>query len=200
MTVPVTKADASPAEVQPGPRGFPLRDVYRGLRLVIFDVDGVLTDGRVALGQDGAESKFFDIRDGTGFTLLRMAGLETALLSGRFSHSTNARARELQIPPERVCQGVAAKLPAYQDMVRKAGLLDSQIAFVGDDIIDLPVLRKAGLACCPADARPEVLAAAHAIAQAPGGRGAARLLCEHLLKQRLDGTWERILEQYQEGA
>jgi 3-deoxy-D-manno-octulosonate 8-phosphate phosphatase (KDO 8-P phosphatase) len=182
--------------VYPGRRGFLPVEGYRALRLVVFDVDGVLTDGRLHVDGYGIESKTFDVRDGVGMALLRAAGVELAVLSGRTSAAVRHRAEELKIPKSRVVQGVGRKDEALGRLISEAGLNAREVAFVGDDIIDLPALEVAGLACCPGDAAPIVISACHVVSRAHGGRGAVRALCEHILMVRQDGSWERAIETY----
>jgi len=189
-------ADDEDPGVRPGGKGFPPPEVYRAIKLVVFDVDGVLTDGRIVLDAHGVESKFFHVRDGSGMTFLRKADLLLALVTGRSSPVVDVRARELDIPAARVKQGARVKLPVFRELLAETGLAAAQAAFVGDDLIDLPVLEAAGLACCPGDAHPEVRRACHVIATRPGGRGGARQICEHLLKQRADGSWEKAIGRY----
>ncbi len=185
-----------PFSVAVGPRGFPDSAVYRAIRLVIFDVDGVLTDGRIVLDAHGVESKFFDVRDGSGLKLLEKAGLKVALLTGRSSHVVDFRARELRIPQELVKQGAKIKLPVFEAMLKESGVAPEETAFMGDDLIDLPILDQVALACCPQNAHPEVRRVCHVKALANGGRGAARAVCEHILQSRADGSWDRAIATY----
>jgi len=178
-------------EVVAGPRGFPTLEGYRAIKLFVFDVDGVLTDGRIVLDNNGNESKFFHVRDGSGISILQWGGFLTALLSGRDSPLVQFRARELKIPPERVKQGAKVKLPVFHKLLSETGVTAAQTAFFGDDIIDRPVMEVAGIACCPGDAHGEAREASHCVATERGGHGAVRQLIEHLLKSRQDGSWER---------
>ncbi|MGD0091557.1 MAG: HAD hydrolase family protein [Planctomycetota bacterium] len=189
-------ADESNLAVRPGGRGFPPVEAYRAIRMVIFDVDGVLTDGRIILDSNGTESKFFHVRDGSGISFLHKAGLAVALLTGRTSAVVEVRAREMHIPPALVIQGAPIKLPAFKRLLEENRLAAREVAFVGDDIVDLPVLELAGLSCCPADGHADVVQACHVVAGQSGGHGGARAICEHLLKQRADGSWERAIEKY----
>lgn len=189
-------ADEGVLAVRPGGRGFPPVETYRALKMVVFDVDGVLTDGRIILDANGVESKFFHVHDGSGISFLHKADLRVALLTGRTSPVVDARARELRIPPALVKQGAPVKLPAFTRLLEENGLAAREVAFVGDDIVDLPVLELAGLACCPADGHPDVMRVCHAVAQRNGGQGGARAICEHLLKRRADGSWEKAIERY----
>jgi 3-deoxy-D-manno-octulosonate 8-phosphate phosphatase (KDO 8-P phosphatase) len=164
----------------------------RGIRLLLFDVDGVLTDGRILLHADGTESKQYHIRDGTGLVLARRSGLLTGLLSARTSASTTERARQLSIPIVR--QGASNKLIVYEEILAEQGLTDRDVAFMGDDVQDLPVLTRVALSCAPADAVPEVRARVRWISKINGGAGAVRELIELVL--RAQGTWDDLVAAY----
>jgi len=157
----------------------------RAVKVLIFDVDGVLTDGSLFFGDDGQEYKAFNSRDGHGIKMLRDSGVESAILTGRSSQVVLHRARNLGIV--RVVQGAHDKLAAYEAMLAETGLTPKQTAYMGDDLVDLPVLRRCGLACTVADAPEEVLARAHYVARAGAGHGAAREVCELIM--RAQGTW-----------
>ncbi|MCF8031474.1 MAG: phenylphosphate carboxylase subunit delta [Desulfarculaceae bacterium] len=162
------------------------------IKLLVLDIDGVLTDGRVIMDHEGHELKFFDIKDGHGIKLLQLAGFEIAWLSGRASTPNQVRARELGI--DELVEDCKIKLPEFERLVGERGLKPEQAAFMGDDLIDLPPMRAAGLALAPADAWPEVKDAAHWVATLPGGRGAVRQACELLLKAV--GKWEEVTARY----
>jgi 3-deoxy-D-manno-octulosonate 8-phosphate phosphatase (KDO 8-P phosphatase) len=164
----------------------------RGLRLLLFDVDGVMTDGRILLHSDGTESKQFHIRDGTALVWARRAGLLTGLLSARSSASTALRAQQLGIPI--VKQGVEDKLSAYESILAEHGLTDDQVSFMGDDVLDLPVLLRVGLACAPADAAPDVRSRVHWVSALRGGEGAIRELIDLVL--RAQNHWDGLLASY----
>ena len=183
-------------EVIAGARGFPPLEVYRNIKMVVFDVDGVLTDGRIIHDSHGAESKFFNVRDGAGITFLIKADMPVAFLTGRSSSVVDIRAAELNIPPGRVKQGAKVKLPVFMQLLAENGIRPVETAYIGDDIIDIPVLQVAGLTCCPADAYPEVIGECHVVACANSGQGAVRAIIEHFLKSRQDGSWERAIERY----
>ncbi len=157
--------------------------------LVILDVDGVLTDGRLYFGAQGEALKVFDVRDGHGIKLLRQAGIEVAILSSRRSEIVEVRARELGIV--HVLQGEADKCAGFERLLAEMNTTPAQCAFIGDDWPDLPVLTKVGLAAAVADARPEVRRIAHWIAPAEGGRGAVRQLAEFIL--RAQGKFDAAL-------
>lgn len=150
--------------------------------VVVFDVDGVLTDGRLYLGDDGTEFKAFHVRDGHGFKLLREAGVKTAALSGRRSSAVTRRLEELQVDLHR--QGCQHKDQDFADLLRHFGIDGTQAAYLGDDVIDLPAMRMAGLPVAVADAHPTVRAAARWTTSLGGGRGAARELCDLIVDAR----------------
>ncbi|HEY3044014.1 MAG TPA: HAD hydrolase family protein [Vicinamibacterales bacterium] len=162
------------------------------IRLVLFDVDGVLTDGRVVLHGDGRESKQFHIRDGIVMVWAQRVGLKIGLLSARKSATTAERAAQLGITL--VHQGVASKIDAYDEIVSDIGLNDEEVAYMGDDIVDIAVLSRVGLAAAPADAVAEVRDRVHWVAPSPGGSGAARELLELIL--RAQGRWDAIVRSF----
>jgi 3-deoxy-D-manno-octulosonate 8-phosphate phosphatase (KDO 8-P phosphatase) len=159
------------------------------IRLVLFDVDGVLTDGRVLIHGDGSESKQFHIRDGIVMVWAQRVGLKIGLLSARTSSTTTARAAQLGITL--VHQGVASKIVAYEEIIGDIGLNDDDVAYMGDDIVDLGVLARVGLSAAPADAVPEVRERVDWIAPSTGGAGAARDLLELIL--RAQDRWDDIV-------
>jgi 3-deoxy-D-manno-octulosonate 8-phosphate phosphatase (KDO 8-P phosphatase) len=150
------------------------------IKLVVFDVDGVLTDGSLFVGDDGQEYKAFHSRDGLGMKLLRKSGVEIGIITARTSEVVKHRMENLDI--QHVYQGRLDKLPALEELLAKLGLSFEQTAYVGDDIVDLPVMRQVGLAIAVQDAHP--LAKQHAHWQTPhgGGRGAARDVCELIME------------------
>lgn len=163
-------------------------------RLVVFDVDGVLTDGSLYLGDDGQEYKAFHSRDGHGMKMLREAGVEIGIITGRTSRVVAHRMASLGIV--HVYQGQLDKRPAFEDLLDKLALAPDLVAYVGDDVVDLPILTRVGLAIAVADAHPLVLQHAHWSTQQPGGRGAARDVCELILEARHgpDRWFQRYLE------
>jgi 3-deoxy-D-manno-octulosonate 8-phosphate phosphatase (KDO 8-P phosphatase) len=175
------RAKAAPRRL---PSGQSTRAAVRaaGVRLVVLDVDGVLTDGRLYFGPDGEALKVFDARDGHGVRLLREAGLTVALLSSRASPIVDRRASELDIAP--VLQGERDKLAGLNRLLAATGIAAAECAYMGDDWPDLPVMERVGFAAAVADAAPEVRRAAHWIAEAEGGRGAVRALAEYVLRCR----------------
>jgi 3-deoxy-D-manno-octulosonate 8-phosphate phosphatase (KDO 8-P phosphatase) len=159
------------------------------IELLVLDVDGVLTDGVIALDDRGVETKNFHVRDGSAIALWRKAGKRAAILSGRRAKAVDLRAGELSIEP--VIQGVSEKAGAFQTIVAGFGLQPEQACYVGDDIADLAPLALAGLAACPVDAAVEVQRGVHYVAAAGGGRGAVREIVELLLKTQ--GLWDRLV-------
>ncbi len=151
----------------------------QAIELVVFDVDGVLTDGSLYLGDDGQEYKAFNSRDGHGMTMLRQAGIALAVITGRQSEVVRIRMESLGV--EHLYQGQRDKRPAYDALRQACGLEHGQIAYVGDDVVDLPVMRQVGLAIAVADAHPLVKHYSHWQTRLAGGCGAAREVCEGLL-------------------
>jgi 3-deoxy-D-manno-octulosonate 8-phosphate phosphatase (KDO 8-P phosphatase) len=162
------------------------------IKLLLFDVDGVLTDGKILLHPDGTESKVFDIKDGTAIVWAQRVGLTVGFLSARTSVATTRRAAQLGITL--VHQGVSSKLETYDQIADALMLDDEAIAYMGDDILDLPVLTRVGLSTAPADAAPDVLTRVHWVSRRNGGSGAARELIEMVL--RAQGHWDGILASY----
>jgi 3-deoxy-D-manno-octulosonate 8-phosphate phosphatase (KDO 8-P phosphatase) len=162
------------------------------VKLLVLDVDGVLTDGRLYDHDDGTESKAFDVRDGHGIKLAQRAGIEVALISGRNSRCVNKRAADLGI--KAVVQGPKDKVPVFERFLAERGLGPEQAAFVGDDLVDLPVMRRAGFAVAVADASEHLFDTAHYVTLAPGGRGAVREVIELILATQ--GLWEKLAARY----
>lgn len=160
----------------------------RGIRLAIFDVDGVLTDGRIVLSDDGHESRAFHVRDGLGLKLLRQAGIEVALISARRSALVEHRMRELDIT--RLLQGRQDKAAALDELLEELSLEHGETAFTGDDLPDLEVMAAVGLAIAVADAHPLVADRAHWRTGQPGGSGAAREVCDLILHAQNKPPWQ----------
>jgi 3-deoxy-D-manno-octulosonate 8-phosphate phosphatase (KDO 8-P phosphatase) len=162
------------------------------IRMVLLDVDGVLTDGVVVMHADGSESKGFHIRDGAAIVWAQRAGLAVGLLSARTSGATTHRAAQLAV--RIVAQGASSKLTKYEQIVRDAGLEDAAVAYMGDDLLDLPVIARVGLSGAPADAAAEVRERVHWISAAGGGRGAVREFIELVL--RAQNRWDDVTRDY----
>jgi 3-deoxy-D-manno-octulosonate 8-phosphate phosphatase (KDO 8-P phosphatase) len=162
------------------------------VRLFLLDVDGVLTDGGIIYDADGREIKRFHVRDGHGIVMMRRSGIEVGIITGRTSPVVPVRARELGIALVR--QGAADKVAAWREILAKSRFLPEETAYVGDDIVDVPLLREVGFAAAVADAEEYVLSAADYVASRPGGHGAVREIIEFVL--RASGTWETVSSRY----
>jgi 3-deoxy-D-manno-octulosonate 8-phosphate phosphatase (KDO 8-P phosphatase) len=162
------------------------------ITLILFDVDGVLTDGKILLHPDGTESKTFDIKDGTAIVWAQRAGLTVGFLSARLSTATTQRAAQLGVTLLR--QGVSGKLDEYAKITSELAIDDAQVAYMGDDVLDLPVLSRVGLSAAPADAVDDVRARVHWVSGRRGGDGAARELIELILRARHE--WDPLLASY----
>jgi YrbI family 3-deoxy-D-manno-octulosonate 8-phosphate phosphatase len=160
--------------------------------MLVVDVDGVLTDGSIIYADDGTELKCFHVRDGSGLHLWRRQGKRAALITGRTSRVVEVRAAELGIEP--VLQGTADKLAGFRQLLQAVPLRPEQVAYIGDDLPDLPVLVRVGLAVAVADACPEVVAYAHYVTRARGGRGAVRETVELIL--RCQGRWQQVVDHF----
>ena len=169
-----------------------LRARARGVQLLILDVDGVLTDGRLYYGDAGDELKAFHIHDGLGIKMLRATGIEVAIVTGRSARAVELRAQNLGIA--HVFQGVADKLVVFERLLKQFGLPAAATAAMGDDLPDLPLLRRCGLAACVPEAPALVRSHSQFIANRSGGAGAVRELCE--LVMAAQGTLEARMEDY----
>ena len=162
------------------------------IKVVLIDNDGVLTDGRIIYGDYGDELKFFDVQDGFGMTLLHGAGIPFVIVSGKKSRINHRRARELQASA--LFQKVADKSKVYEKILKKYKVSGEEVLYIGDDLIDLPVLKRAGFAVAVANAVPDVKEAAHYVTERPGGRGAVREVIDLLLKAQ--GKWADAAGKY----
>lgn len=162
------------------------------IRLFLTDVDGVLTDGGIILSSDGVETKRFHVRDGHGMKMMDRAGIRVGILTGRTSEVVEIRARELGIHIVR--QGAKDKLAVWTEILKEQGVSPEEVAYVGDDIVDLPVLRAAGFSAAPCDAEQYILDAVDFISSRPGGMGAVREIIEFILKA--NGSWRPVSKKY----
>jgi len=169
-----------------------LVEKMRRVRLLILDVDGVLTDGSIIYSDRGGEIKRFDVRDGHGIKLLMRGGIDVAIVTARESRVVATRARDLGI--EMLFQGRKDKLACFNDILESTGLSAGETAFMGDDLVDIPVLRRVGFSASVPGAVAEVRERVDFVTKAPGGRGAVREICEMILKAR--GLWEGLLKRY----
>ncbi|MBT9519888.1 MAG: HAD-IIIA family hydrolase [Dechloromonas sp.] len=163
------------------------------IKLVAFDIDGVMTDGGLHYTDDGHELKTFNVQDGLGVVLLRRAGIKVAIITGRTSNVVNCRAKDLGV--EHVFHGVGDKGAVSGQLLEQLGLQWSELAFMGDDLIDLPAMTRCGLAIAPANARPVVKERAHMVTEASGGKGAVREAIELILaaQGKLDAAFAPYL-------
>jgi 3-deoxy-D-manno-octulosonate 8-phosphate phosphatase (KDO 8-P phosphatase) len=164
----------------------------QAVKLLLFDVDGVLTDGRLFLDNRGEEYKAFNSRDGHGLKMLQRNGVAVGIITGRRSEIVAHRTRELGI--RHVRQGCEDKFPVYEEMIAELGLGPAQVGFVGDDVVDLPIMLRVGLAACPRDGHFLVQRHAHWVCPSDGGRGAAREVCELLMLAQ--GTFDAEMQRY----
>jgi len=165
---------------------------FAGISLLVLDVDGVLTDGTVVVNSDGSESKFFNVLDGHGIRLWRRAGLKVAFLSGRKSGPTSKRAERLEV--DFCIEDCHDKLPALERLAEELRLSADKIAYVGDDLMDLPPMRYAGFSAAVANGIDEVKKAADYVTKQRGGSGAVREVIEYILKK--SGKWGKLMERY----
>ena len=173
-----------------------LEKIAQNIRLVVLDVDGVLTDGHINISPKGELFKSFHVRDGLGIKRLQKAGIDVAIITGRTSSIVASRAHELGIT--RVMQGQSFKTPAYESIIGDLNLTDEQVAYMGDDVPDLPLLRRVGLPCTPSDGIDDLSQVVRWRAPHPGGAGAVRDLAELILKAR--GCWDDLVNSiYVEG-
>jgi len=164
----------------------------KNIKLLALDVDGVLTDGTIIIGPDGRDSKPFNSLDGHGIRMWKRAGLEAALVTGRSSEAVSFRAKELGV--EHVFQDCHHKLPVVESLLERLGLSPDNLAYMGDDLTDLPCMRYAGFAAAVANAVEEVKSYADYVTAAGGGKGAVREVIEHILKNT--GKWQELIERY----
>jgi 3-deoxy-D-manno-octulosonate 8-phosphate phosphatase (KDO 8-P phosphatase) len=166
--------------------------IAKNIKFLVLDVDGVLTDGGIILDNEGNEFKTFHVRDGHGIKMLIKAGIHVAIITGRHSRVVERRAHELGVTE--LFQKCYNKRAAYKQIAEKYSLSDNEIAYVGDDIVDIPILKKAGFSVVVADADDEVKGAAMMVTKMRGGRGAVREVCDFLLKAK--GLWKDIIDGY----
>jgi 3-deoxy-D-manno-octulosonate 8-phosphate phosphatase (KDO 8-P phosphatase) len=164
------------------------------IKLLLMDCDGVLTDGTITLLETGDEQKAFHVRDGHGIVLLHRAGLRSGIISGRSSVFVTRRALELGMELELVREGSLDKIKDFDELLAVAKVHESEVAFIGDDVTDIPLMQRAEFAVAVADAVPETLSVAHYVTQASGGRGAVREVTEIILKAQ--GHWKSLMQRY----
>ena len=164
------------------------------IKLLLMDCDGVMTDGRIMLLENGDEQKTFNVRDGHGIVLFHRAGLKTGIISGRSSSFVQKRAWELGMPQEFVWQGCHNKIETFEDVLARAQLETSAVAFIGDDVTDIPIMQRVGFAVAVADAEEGTKRAAHFVTERTGGHGAVRDVTDLILKAQ--GKWDELMKRY----
>jgi len=169
-----------------------LKSRIRKIRLLILDVDGVLTDGRIIIDDAGQESKHFDVKDGHGLKLIMRYGIDVVLLTGRSSAVVTHRAADLGI--REVYQGILNKIDFFIQFIEKRGINPEEVAYIGDDVVDIPILKRVGFSIAVQDAADEVKEKVDHITGKPGGRGAVRETCDLILK--VQGKWEEVARRY----
>ena len=162
------------------------------IKVLVLDVDGVLTDGRIIYGNYGDEIKNFDVNDGLGLLLMKRAGVKRVILTAKASKVVTKRAKELKI--DKVYHNFHYKIEALKKILKTFKVTNDQVCFVGDEVIDIPVLKRIGLAVCPPNAMEEVKSFVHLTTEKPGGRGAVREVCDFILKAQ--GAWEKVTARY----
>lgn len=174
--------------------GLPAELVQRASKvsMLVLDVDGALTDGRIVYAEYGDELKFFDVQDGAGLVFWHRMGLKSAIISGRQSKLLKRRAQEMKV--DFLAQGKLIKLPVYEKLLKKFRVSQEQVCAIGDDLMELPILRRAGFAVAVPGAAEEVKHVCHYVTQRPGGRGAVRETVDLILKAK--GLWEQVLQRY----
>lgn len=170
----------------------PLNDRIANIKLMIVDNDAVLTDGRIVYGDYGDELKFFDVQDGFGITLLKRAGIKIVMISGKKSRINKRRSKELQF--DEIFQNAFDKLKVYEKLLKKFKLTHGEVCYVGDDLIDIPPMKRVGLAVAVQNAVSDVKSIAHYVTERSGGRGAVREVIDLILKNQ--GKWTQVTEKY----
>ncbi len=169
-----------------------LIEIAQAIKLLILDVDGVLTDGRIILDNDGNELKAFHVRDGHGIKMLQRVEVHVAIITGRYSKVVERRAHELGITE--IYQRCLMKSAAYEHLIEKLNVSDDEIAYIGDDVVDISIMKRVALPVAVADATDEAKAAAIIITNMQGGRGAVREICDLIIKAK--GKWEELMNEY----
>lgn len=169
-----------------------MEERIKRIKWAFFDVDGVLTDGRIILDSYGEEIKSFNVKDGIGIYMLRLAGIRTGIITGRSSKAVEKRAKELKI--DVLVQGSEDKLVDFYRLKDVYGFVEEDVMFIGDDVVDIPILRRVGFAVAVPDAPEEVKSVCHYITNIPGGRGAVREVCDLILKTQ--DKYNHIIERY----
>lgn len=169
-----------------------IEELAKRIKLLILDVDGVLTDGRIILDNEGNEFKAFNVRDGHGIKMLQKAGIPVAIITGRYSRVVERRAKELGI--DHIYQRCHNKLVAYNDLIEKLGLRDEEVAYIGDDVVDIPILKRVGLPICVRDGHEGAKGFSLYITEKEAGKGAVREVCDLIINARFGHDIEKLME------
>ena len=169
-----------------------MNDRLNKIKLVILDVDGVLTDGRIIYNNLGNDYKFFDVRDGFGVTLLSKSGIKLAIISAKASRTIRKRAKDMHV--HKLYLNASDKLRVFENVLKEFKVLPEEICFIGDDLVDLPIIKRVGFAVAVKEAVEDIKKSSHYITQNPGGRGAVREVAELILKGQ--GKWEQVTSRY----
>jgi 3-deoxy-D-manno-octulosonate 8-phosphate phosphatase (KDO 8-P phosphatase) len=171
-----------------------MEEKAKKVKLLIVDVDGVLTDGRIIYSDSGDQLKFFDVTDGMGLALFSRAGLKSAILTAKGSRLVSRRSKDMHV--DKVYQNAHRKLEVFKKILSDFSVTPEEVCFIGDDVVDVPVLKKVGLAVSVPNAVPEVKNEAHYITKRKGGRGAVREIIDIILKSQ--GKWDEVMRRYYE--
>lgn len=169
-----------------------IKEKAKKVKLLILDVDGVLTDGKIVLDETGKQLKFFDVQDGLGVVLLKRAGINTIILSARYSRTVSLRAKDMKV--FKIYQNSEDKLRTYQKILKQLKLKDKDVCFIGDELIDIPVLKRAGFSVAVANAAVEAKKVCDYTTKRKGGKGAVREVIELILKSQ--GKWDKVISRY----
>ncbi len=169
-----------------------IKEILKRIKLLILDVDGVLTDGGIILDNEGNEFKAFNVRDGHGIKMLQKAGISVAIITGRYSKVVERRAQELGIT--HIYQRCHNKLVAYNDILERLGIHDSEVAYIGDDVVDIPILKRVGLPVCVRDGHEGAKSYSLYITKKPAGKGAVREVCEMIINARFGHDTSKLME------
>jgi len=169
-----------------------IQDRAGGVKLFIMDIDGVMTDGRIVYGIYGDELKFFDVQDGFGITLMNRAGIKSVIITAKKSRIVKLRAHDIKVA--KIYQGYMDKLIPFNDILRRFNVKAEDVCFIGDDLIDIPVLKRVGFAVSVPNAVSEVRSVSHYVTSKTGGRGAVREVCDLILKSQ--GKWDIATSRY----
>jgi 3-deoxy-D-manno-octulosonate 8-phosphate phosphatase (KDO 8-P phosphatase) len=172
-----------------------LKTRAKKIKMILMDTDGVLTEGKIIFFSGGGEAKAFDVKDGVGIKLAQRVGIKTGIITGRSSEAVTRRAQELGI--DELCQGAREKLISYEEIISKHSLKDEEVCFIGDDIIDIPVLKRVGFPVAVADAHKDILSFTAYQTDLKGGQGAVREVIDFII--RAQGKWDQLIKRYSKG-